>query len=75
MVQELVPVRFLRRAVLAGGAMYLPGEIAGVPPDLAAQLCDENDNPTATLLTPKALDAPPSNKMQGAPSRKKENNG
>ena len=70
MEQQLVTIQFRRRAVLTGGAMYLPGEIAGVSQQIADELCAENDNPTATLIL-HAPDVPPLNKMVAAPDKKK----
>lgn len=50
--------------------MYLPREIASVSPEVAQQLCVENDNPAATLYIPKVMDAPPLNKMARAEHKK-----
>lgn len=72
---ELVQVKFLRKAFIPGGALYLAGEIAGVSPEIAKQLCEVNDNPTATLHIQKVVDAPPSNKMATRPEHKKEKHG
>ncbi len=69
MEQDLVTIQFRRRAILVGGAMYLPGEIAGVSRQIAEELCAENDNPTAALY--KAPDEPPLNKMVASPVNKK----
>ena len=71
----MVLIQFRRRALIAGGAMYLPGEIAGVSPDIAAQFCTTDNNPAATLYSPRALDAPPVDKMARRPDVKKEKNG
>jgi len=69
---ELVAVQFRRPCMLFGRALHRAGEIAGVTPDEAAELCAEPD-PTATLY--KAPDAPPMNKMIQRPAFKKGSNG
>ena len=71
MTVEMVKIQFRRRAVLVGGALYLPGEVACVTPMIAKQFCDSIP-PTATLYIPKALDAAPSSKMVSYPAHKKE---
>lgn len=63
---EQVHVKFNRRAIIAGGPLYLPGETAIVPSDMAQQFCDSN---AATLIT--SLDEAPKNKMVANPVHKK----
>lgn len=73
MVHELVKVQFRRRAQLVGGAMYLPGEVALVRQEEAADLFADLDNPAATLIA--SLDTPPKHKMVVQPESKKGKHG
>ncbi len=53
--------------------MYLPGDVACFPPDVARDFCtNDPENPAATLYAPKTLDAPPRDKMAKRPDLKKE---
>lgn len=70
---ELVQIQFSKRTILPGGAMYLPGEVASVPPAVAEQFCHDLDPPAATLVT--SLDAPPRDKMVKRADHKKEYHG
>lgn len=67
---EMVRVQFQKRAIVKGGALYLPGEVASFLPDVAQSFIDCN---AATLIT--SLDGPPKNKMVGSPVNKKERHG
>ena len=76
-----ISVQFKRRAIMPGGAMYLPGEIASFSEEVAQELCAPGDEPiaifyhAATLAPDKTLDAAPLHKMVERPAHKKERNG
>ena len=73
---EKVIIKFRRRALDAGGALYSEGDIAGFSVEQAALFTDGPD-PVADLYEPAAThvtsqDAPPVDKMVRRPAFKKE---